>query len=222
MELAVQTREKFGKTVKALRTQGFIPAELYGHGVENLHLTVSEKEFVKVFKEAGENTVIQLLIDSEKRPALVHDIQRDYVDDSVIHVDFYQVRMDEKLNVRVPIEFVGDAPAVKEKAGILNRSMTEIEVEALPSNLPHHFTVSLDGLTDLNQSIYVKDIEVPKDVGVLVDPETVVVTVTPPLKEEEVAPSPVDVSQVKVETEEKKAEREQEKAKEENAEGAAA
>ncbi len=99
-----------------------------------------------------------------------------------------------------------------------NRAMTEIEVEALPGNLPPHFTVDLSPLTELNQSIYVRDLAVPKGVKVLVDPETVIVTVTPPLKEEEIAPAvAVDLSAVKVETEEKKEERANAKEKEEGA-----
>ncbi len=225
MDLTVQTREKLGKA-GALRKQGLIPAELYGHGLENMHLTVDAKEFKKLFKEAGENTVVTLIItgnssakpgtSGEKRPALIHDIQRDFIHDTVSHIDFYQVRMDEKITAHIPIEFVGEAPAVKEHGGLLNKSMTEIEVEALPADLPHRLTVDLSGLTALNQSAYVKDIVVPKGVRILIDLETAVATVTEKMKEEEIAPAaPVDVSTVKVESEEKKVERDKEKAEKE-------
>jgi len=215
MDLTVQTREKL-KKADVLRKQGLIPAELYGHGLTNLHLAVDAKEFRKVFKEAGENTVVNLVIGKEKRPALIHDIQRNHLHDTVSHIDFYQVRMDEEIKANVPIEFVGDAPAVKEQGGILNKSMDEIEVEALPGDLPHRLTVDLSVLTELNQSIYVKDISVPKGVRVMVDPETAVATVTEKMKEEEIAPAaPVDVSTVKVESEEKKAERDKEKTEKE-------
>jgi large subunit ribosomal protein L25 len=213
MELAVQKREKLGRAAAALRKQGFIPAELYGHGVENLHLAVDAKEFRGVFKEAGENMVITLLLgNKEKRSAVVHDIQRNYIDQSIEHIDFYQVRMDEKLKAHVPVEFIGEAPAVKEQGGLLNKTVSEIEVESLPGDIPQRFTVDLAGLIELNQSIYVRDLAVPRGVKVLIDPETVLVTVTPPRKEEEVAPAPVaDVSEVKVESEEKKVEREKDK-----------
>ena len=210
MELSVETREQLGKANKALRRKGLIPAELYGHGVKNLHLLVDGKEFRKIFKDAGENTVITLRVGEEKRLALIHDIQRDYLEDSIQHVDFHQIRMDEKLTAHIPIEFKGEPPAVKSLGGILNRTMSEIEVEALPGDLPHRLHVDLSSLAELNQSIYVKDIAVPKGVKFLVDAETVIATVTPPLKEEEVAP-PVNVAEVKVESEEKKAEREKEK-----------
>ena len=206
MDLAVETREKFGKAVKALGREGFIPAELYGHGIANLHLSVKRRDFEKVFRDAGESTVIHLVVGSEKRPALVHDIQKNYLTDEIIHIDFYQVRMDEKIKTHVPLEFIGESPAVKERGGILNKTFSEIEIEALPGDLPHHLEVDLSRLRDLNESIYVKDLEIPRNVKVLVEPETVLVTVAPPV-EEEVIEAPADVTAVKVEAEEKVAER---------------
>ncbi len=206
MDLAVQQRKKLRKGVKGLRQEGLIPAELYGHGLANLHLTVKSRDFKKTFKDAGESTVIYLLVGGEKRPTLVHDIQRDYLNDEIIHIDFYQVRMDEKIKAHVPLEFIGEAPAVKEKGAILNKTVSELEVEALPGDLPRHLEVDLAGLHDLDQNIYVRDLNIPAGVKVLVEPETVVVTVTAPLEEEQVE-APVDISAVKVEAEEKAAER---------------
>lgn len=218
MDLTVTKREKFGKAVKTLRREGLVPAELYGRGLANLHLTVPLKEFAKAFKQAGAHTVVNVLLDSKKHPVLIHDVKKNYLTNEIEHVDFYAVRMDEKIKAKVPIEFIGDAPAVKEKGGIVNKAMLEIEVEALPANLPHRLEVNLGGLVDLNQSIYVKDLTVPKDVTIAVALETVIVTVTPPLAEE-VVEAPVDLTAVKVESEEKKAERATEKEKGE--EGAA-
>ena len=216
MDLFVQKRERFGKQVKALRREGLIPAELYGHGIANLHLAVPAKDFARVFKEAGVNTIVNLLVGSGKHPALIHEVGRNYLTGGVDHVDFYQVRMDEKIKAKIPIEFLGIAPAVKDKGGIVNKSVSEIEVEALPNDLPHRFEVDLSALSELNQSIYVKDIAVPKGVKILIDPETPVVTVTEPRAEEvvEAAPATVDVTAVKVETEEKKVEREAVKSEE--------
>ncbi len=213
MDLAVTKREKFGKHTKALRKEGLIPAELYGHGVANLHLSVPVKEFAKVFKEAGESTVVTLLTEAGKKPALIHEVVRDALTSEVAHVDFYEVRMDEKIKTHVPLVFTGEAPAVKEKAAILNKSMSEIEVEALPNDLPHEFTVNLALLTDIDKSVYVRDLVVPAGVKVLVAENTPIVTATPPaLKEEVKVEEPVaDVSTVKVESDEKKAERAAEK-----------
>ena len=128
--------------------------------------------------------------------------------------------MDEEIKAGIPLEFVGESPATKEKGGIVNKTLQEIEVEALPASLPHSFTVDLSVLADIGSSIYVKDIPMPKDVKVISDPEQVVVSIAAPRKEEEiVAPvAAVDLSEVKVETEEKKAEREATKVAEEKTE----
>ena len=216
MELKTEARTIFGKKNKALRAEGRIPAELYGHGVPNAHLVIDMKEFANIFREAGENTVVTLLVDGEKRPTLIHDVIRDYLTGAVEHVDFYQVRMDEVIRAHVPVLFVGESPAVKASGGVLNKTISEIEVEALPADLPHRFTVDLGALAELERSIYVRDLAIPKGVKVHLAPETVIVTVGAPRKEEEIiAPVvAVDVSEVKVETEEKKAERDKEKEKE--------
>jgi large subunit ribosomal protein L25 len=217
MELQVQKRTILGRGVKALRKQGLVPAELYGKGVENLHLTVSSKEFKKVFKEAGENTLVNLLIEKEKRPVLINNVSFNYLSGDVESVDFYQVRMGEKLKVKVPLEFIGVAPAVKEKNGILVKSLQELEVEVLPMDIPHEFKVDLSKLANIGQSIYIKDLVVPEQVKVLVAPETVVVTVIAKITEEEELAIQQEaagrgVEAIKVETEEKKAEREAAKA----------
>lgn len=214
MDLAVSKREAFGKKVKALRGEGLIPAELYGRGVKNAHLSVTAKEFAKVFKEAGTNTVVTLLVENSKTPALIYDVVRDALTNEIAHIDFYQVRMDEKITTKVPLKFIGEAPAVKAMGAIVNKSMFEVEVEALPQDLPHSLTVDLSVLDDINKSVYIRDIAVPAKVKLLVDENTAVATATPPAKEEEkvVEETPVDVTAVKVETEEKKAERQAEKA----------
>lgn len=215
MDLVVKTREKFGKSTKTLRKEGLIPAELYGRGFENAHLSISRKDFQKAFGEAGESTIINLVIGNDKRPALVHDIQKDFLTDEIIHIDFHQVRMDEKITAHVPLEFMGESPAVKEFAGILNKTISEIEVEALPGDLPRHFEVDISKLKELNQSFYVSDLKIPKGVEILIDPKTVIATITPQAEEEKVEEVPVDVTAVKVESEEKVAERAKEKEVEE-------
>lgn len=212
MDLIVKNREKFGKAVKALRRDGLIPAELYGHGIKNAHISVPVRDFGKVFKEAGQNTVVNLLLDKAEHPALIYGVAKDYLTGEITHVDFYQVKMDEKIKAKVPFEFAGNAPAVGDKGGVLNRVMSEVEVEALPADLPRRLTVDLSPLTDLNASIYLKDIVLPKGVKFLIDLENVIVTVTAPAAEEEKAEAPADLSAVKVEAEEKKAERQTENA----------
>lgn len=215
MDLTVQNREKFGKAAKALRQSGLVTAELYGRGIKNAHLSVTLKDFQKVFKEAGANTVVNLIFGKdlpagrrENVPALIHEVARNYLTNEIENVDFYQVRMDEAIKASVPLEFTGEAPAIKEKGAVLNKAVSGVEVEALPADLPRRINVNLAALQDLNQSIYVKDLVIPAKVKILLDPETVIVTATPPAKEEEAVPAAtVDVTAVKVESEEKKAER---------------
>lgn len=207
MELTAQKREKFGtKAAGTLRTQGFIPAELYGHGVTNLHLTVTLKDFLRVFKEAGESTLLTLIINGEKRPVLISDVKTDPIKDTVIHTDFYQVRLDEKLKAHVPIILQGVSAGVKEKGGILTQAMREIEVEALPSDLPHDIKLDVTRLDDIGKNLYVKDLPELKGVHYMALPETVIASISEKV-EEEIEVSPADVSEVKVEGEEKKAEK---------------
>ncbi len=213
MDLSVQKRDIVGKKVRALRKEGLIPAELYGHGLENVHLSLPGKEFHKVLKDAGSTTVVNLLIGKEKKLAMIHDVVRDAVSGSIIHVDLHQVRMDELVKAHVPIEFTGDAPAVKAHGAVINKSLTEIEVEAFPQDMPHRITVDLAPLDEIDKTIYVKDIVSPKGVKFLADDEMPVATATPPAAEEPVAPAAeADVSAIKTEGEEKKAERDAEKA----------
>jgi large subunit ribosomal protein L25 len=208
MELAVTSREKLGKGMRTLRKEGLVPAELYGHGSANVHLSVSLKEFNKVFKEAGTSTVVTLASGKIKTPAIIHDIQHNFLTGEVDHVDFYQVRMDEAITAAVQLEFTGESKAAKEQQAMVMKTMTELEVEALPGDMPHVLTVDLSLLDEIGKSVHVGDIAVPKGVKVLMDAETVVATATPPTKEEEVAPPPaVDVAEIPTEGEEKKAER---------------
>ena len=227
MDLSVQLREKFGSSAsKMLRDGGLVPAEFYGHGIENEHFLVSEKDFTKAFKEAGTNTILYLHVNKEssashksvgdkytdaqeKKAAIIHDVVHDSLTGRIIHVDFYAVKMDEVITAKIPLEFINESPAVKEKGAIINKSMTEIEVESLPQNLPHAFKIDISLLDDLNKSICVRDIKVPSGVKILIEGDTVVATATPPLVEEKPEEAvPTDVSAVKVEGEEKRVERE--------------
>lgn len=206
MELVATKREQFGKATKALRAKGFLPAELYGHGVENAHLSVAAKEFKKVFKVAGESTMIELVVEGKKRPVMIHEVITDPISDEITGIDFYQVRLDEKLKIKVPLTFVGESAGVKEKQGILVKAVSEIEVEALPQAIPHSLEVDISKLTDIGSSFHVKELPVPKDVKVLADSEFVIATITARMTEEEEAKlaAASDVTTIKSEADEKK------------------
>lgn len=215
MDLLVQPRTIFGKKTKQLRRQGIVPAELYGKALENKHLSVVVKDFKKIFKETGENTIINLVLESETFPALIHGITQNPVTDEFENIDFYQVRMDEKLRTKIPLEFTGEAPAIKEKGGVLVKAMHEIEIEALPANLPRSLIIDLILLKELNQSFYVKDLNLAqwekKGIKILVDQGSVIATVKPKLTEDQEkaleAKAVPSIETIKIETEEKKAER---------------
>jgi len=212
IELIAQKRNIFGKSVNRLRKSDLIPAELYGHGVENIHLSLPKKDFLKVFKLVGENEIVNLIIDNKKVPVLIHEIQTNPLTDEIIHVDLYQVKMTEKITVNVPLEFINEAPAIKEKDGVLVKAMHEIKIEALPGSLCHSIKVDLSSLDDIGKSIYVKNLSIPSGIKALIDPETVVATIIEKTKEEVSAAPAEEIKpeEVITEAEEKRAKKEKE------------
>jgi large subunit ribosomal protein L25 len=185
LKIEAKNRNVFGKKVRSLLKQGLIPAEVYGHGFENLHVSLPAKEFVKVFNQVGESSLINIDLEGNIFPVLIHDIQKDSLSDRIVHVDLYRVRMDEKIKTTVPLRFVGEAPAVK-KGGILVKSVEEVEVEALPSDLPHELEVDLSKLVEIHQSLHGSDIKVPSGVKINIDQNMAIATVVE-LEKEEVA-----------------------------------
>lgn len=184
LKLEAKRREVLGSKVKNLLKEGLIPAEIYGHGFENIHVSIPFNDFLKVFKEAGESSLISVSVDGKSFPAIIYEVQKDVLGDNIIHVDFYRVHMDEKIQATIPLVFVGEAPAVKEKGGVLVKSVEEVEVEALPGDLPHQLEVDLSSLVELHQSLHGRDIKTPDGVKVLIEPEMGIATVTEQQKEE--------------------------------------
>lgn len=226
LKLKSEKREILGKRVKTLRKQGLIPAVVYGGKEGSVPLTLELKEFKKVFKNAGETTLVRLFIDDVKFSAkggptsgwknvLIYDVNRDYVTDEINHVDFREVKMDEKITAKVPLVFVGDSLAITDLGGVLIKAMQEIEVRSLPSDLPHQIEVDISLLKTFDDTINVKDIKLPKGIEVLDNISAAVASVTPPRSEAELealsGKVEEKVEEVTVETEEKTAERAKEK-----------
>ncbi len=174
-----------GKRVKSLRTAGKLPAVLYGHNVENQQIEVSEKDFAKAFKSAGESTLVNLIVDGKTQPVLIHDVQHHYLNDQPIHVDFYAVNMTEKLKVKIPIHLIGEAPAVKALGGTLVKNLAEVEVECFPGDIPQNFEVDISSLNTFEDAIRVSSLNVGSKVTLISSPEEVIVTVAAPRSEEE-------------------------------------
>jgi len=187
LELKAQPREELGKKTNKQRKAGFIPAVIYGRGISAEPIYVAAKDFGKIYKQAGESTLVSLELAGKKRNILIHDIARDPLGDEILHVDFYQVRMDEKIKAEVPLVFVGEAPAVKNEAGVLVKNIQEVEIEALPQDLPHHLEVDISGLATFQDHIFIKDLLIPGNAKIMAEAAEIVASVMPPRSEEELA-----------------------------------
>ncbi|MEK7112192.1 MAG: 50S ribosomal protein L25 [Patescibacteria group bacterium] len=196
--LEAKIRKVTGRKVKNLRKEGLLPASIYGKKIKSQAIEVKLTDFKKVFEEAGETGLITLKIGGgktkgEDRAVLVSNVQLDPVSDSTIHVDFRQVDLKEKVTAGVPVEMVGESPAQKGGIGTVVQYVSEIEVEALPMDLPEKFEIDASTLTEVDQAVFVKDLKYDKTkVEVKNAPEEIVVKVEPPQKEEVVAPPPAE------------------------------
>ncbi|KKR50948.1 MAG: 50S ribosomal protein L25 [Candidatus Curtissbacteria bacterium GW2011_GWA1_40_16] len=176
--LIAQKRTVLGRKVKQLRKDGIIPAHVFGHKVKTVHVQVKAGEFHKVFEKAGETGIISLAVDSQKLPVLVRNLQIHPVTDEPLHVDFYQVNLTEKVKVNVPLEVVGEAPAVEKKVGLLLTPVSEVEVEALPSDLPENIEVDISKLENIGDEIRIKDLKIDRSkIEIQTDEELVVASI---------------------------------------------
>lgn len=188
IELTAQPREITGQKVRHLRTSGILPAVLYGKGQESVSLSVPMKDFERVLRGAGESTLVYLHVGDAQYPTIIHDVARHPVSGEPIHADFYRVRLDEKIKAMVPVVFAGESSAVKELGGIFVRNINELEVEALPADLPHEITVDISGMGTLGSQITLGDVQV-SNARLTGNPEEIIASVTAPISEEELKAS---------------------------------
>jgi len=180
IELDVTNREILGKKVKHLRRQGITPVHLFGHGIKSLALQCDTDELERVLAQAGHTGLIGVKLDKEKKPrtVVVREFDRDWRRGKLLHVDFYQIKMEEKIRVEVPIVLVGEAPALKSKDNMLEHELGALSVECLPAKIPANVEVDISSFTEPGQAIRVKDIALDKDITILNDPELVVVKIS--------------------------------------------
>ncbi|MEK7583244.1 MAG: 50S ribosomal protein L25 [Patescibacteria group bacterium] len=209
IEINVQPREITGRASGSLRRAGMLPGVLYGNNFPSRNIQVPLKDFQKVYTEAGESTLVYLKLSDDSYPAIIHDVAVDPIRDHYLHVDFYKVRLDEKIKAKIAVEFAGEAPAVKDFGGILVRNINEIEVEGLPQDLPHNFTVDISVLKNIKDQLTVKDIKIPEGIELKANPDDILVLVQEPISEEQLkaeletaAPSTDDVEVIKKEAKE--------------------
>lgn len=182
-------RTSLGRRAKRVRGEGSIPAVVYGRGVPAKPITVSGIEFSRAYRAAGESTLLDLTVGGAPPvKVLIQEVARDAVTSHPIHVDFHAVSMTEKIHTRIPLKFVGVAPAVKEVGGIIVKQFDHVEVDALASALVHEIEVDLAPLARIDDVIRFRDLRIPPGITLKHDPEEIVVSVTE-VKEEEVVPA---------------------------------
>lgn len=187
LKLQVETRTDMGKKAQQLRTSGKIPAVLYGRGDTNQSVAVDALVFAKAFQKAGHSGLVELTVDDAKPVnVLIQDVQTNHLG-RPLHIDFYQVKMDEAIRTEVPLKLVGEAPGAFNLGGSLVQVLEEVEVEALPANLPNTIEVDVSGLEELESSLSVADLQAPDKVEILTDEHELVCRVESPRSEEELA-----------------------------------
>jgi large subunit ribosomal protein L25 len=217
LSLFAKIRKELGKKAKVLRKKGILPGVLYGPKIENLSLELNQKEFEKIYETAGESSLITLEVDpstgsgqAKKFLVLIHTLELDVISQKPIHVDFYQPSLEKEVAVTLPLVFEGEALAVKDSGGTLVKNISELEVKALPQNLPHEIKVNIENLKTFADNIKILDLKLPEGVKVQRAAEEIVAHVLAPVKVEEELVKPIEEKVEEVEkVEEKKVEKEE-------------
>lgn len=203
--LDAQVRDK-SVSLDSIRKEGKMPAVFYGKKTESTPVTITQKDFIKVWKSAGESGVVSIKTDKGTVEALIKEVAMDPVLDLPVHVDFYIFEKGKKIEVDVPLEFIGVSPAIKDLGGNLVKALHEIKVSADPQNIPHEIQVDISTLVDFDSQILAESLELPTGVTLIELPTEVVATVARPREEKEEEVAPVDLSAIEVEKKGKKEE----------------
>ena len=174
-----------GKQVKQIRKQGYLPANVYGKGLNSKALQVKVGDFQEVYKQVGETGLVELKVGETVHPVLIKSLQMDYNANMPLHADFYQVNLKEKVKAMIPVELTGEASAVTEKIGVLLQTLAEVEIEALPDRIPESIEVSVEGLAEIGAGLTVGDLKAPEGVEILTDAGVTIAKIAEPAKEEE-------------------------------------
>ncbi len=182
--LNAEIRDKSGKGYsRRLRSQGMVPAVLYGQDIENLTLTVNAKDLKKIIKNHGRNVLINLKVNDNENTVMLREIQKSIIKDDIIHADFFKISLKEKIEVTVPIVLLGDAVGIKD-GGILQNQLRELSVKVLPTEIPDTIEIDISNL-EFGEAVAVKDVEVAPEIELLNDPDEIIASVIAPMEEEE-------------------------------------
>lgn len=183
-QLKVEKREVLGKKIKDLRKQGILPANVYGKDFKSTAVQLPVKEFKGVYKEVHETGLVDLAVDSQIFPVLIKNVHVDPRSREPLHADFHKVNLKQKITAKIPVEVVGEARAVVDGLGVLLHPLSEIEVEALPTELPEKIEVSVEGLSEVGAQIMVSQLSVQPEVTVLTPGDQIVFKIGELAKEE--------------------------------------
>jgi large subunit ribosomal protein L25 len=204
VKIALESRTVLGKKVKTLRRNGVIPATVYGKNVGPLAVQVDARHFQEIYRRAGRTRVIEVTIPGEPMlAAFIHVIQRHPVSREIIHIDFHAVDLRIEVTIAVPIHLVGSSLLVQRGDAILNQAMTTIEVNALPANLPSHIDLDISGLDSFDKALFVSDLAVPEGTTISVDPEELIVNLSPVRAEVEEEPAEAETAEPELVREER-------------------
>lgn len=199
--LKLEARKRENGNLETLRAEGLVPAVFYGKGEDAVSISVKASDLEKVMKEAGKTSVINLSVEGEEKDVLINDVDFDPKKETVRHIDFYLMDKNAKIEVAVPVEFIGESPAVKNLGGILVKIMHEVNVETLPKDLPKSIDIDISVLTDLDSVIEVKDVKLPEGVIAVDEPQEAVASISVAKEEEE---EERDISDIEIEEKGKK------------------
>ena len=184
--LKAEKRETFGKALAQHRALGKIPGNIYGNIAEPLAVWFEKKELETLLKDVSESALIDVMVGSDKtRPSIMRDIQYNVVKKDIVHIDLQQVNLKEKIQVAIPIEFTGESKLAESGDAVVDTHLSEIEIEALPTDLPESFTVDISQLVAIGDKIIVGDLKVGKEIEILTDKEESIVALIEPQKQEE-------------------------------------
>lgn len=186
LSIAAEKRDVLGKGVKKLRKEGVLPANIFGKDFNSLSISIKAADFKQTYHEAGETGVVYVKVDGDDIPTLIRSVQKHPVNDDILHIDFRKIDLKQKIETQVPLEFVGESPAVKDGAVVLYQQ-DEVMIEALPTNIPSNIEINIETLTEIGQDIKVSDLPKSADYEFIDDPETVLVLLTEH-KEESIEP----------------------------------
>lgn len=203
--LEAEIRDKSADSA-ALRESGKIPAVYYGKKTESTPISLSRNDFISAWHKEGESGVVTIKTAKGTVDALIKDVDLDPISDIVRHVDFYVFEKGKKIEVDVPLEFIGVSPAVKDLSGNLVKALHEIKISADPTNIPHEISVDISTLVDFDSKIVASDLKLPSGVTLVENPEEVVAAIARPREEKEEDSAPVDLSSIEVEKKGKKEE----------------